>query len=235
MSGSTRPDEETDLLAGEYVLGVLDAVASAQVRLRAATEPDLARAITAWERRLAPIADLVLPIPPPAELWARIDASLAAPPKVAPLRQGGGTLWSRPGFWRATTAAAAALAAVFAGIAFTPRQPVLMMPDMAAALIQAGGPSTTWLVQAMPDGTLRVRALGDVAVPSGRDFELWALAEGASTPVSLGVLPPEGARIGRKPDIRPRTQILISLEPKGGSPTGLPTGPVMYSGALQSL
>ena len=235
MSG-TGPDDETDLLAGEYVLGVLDAAASAQVRLRAAAEPELARAISAWERRLAPMADLVLPVQPSADIWPRIDASLTMPPQIVPLRQsGGGTLWNRPGFWRATTAAAAALAAVFAGIAFTPRQPVLMMPDMAAALIQAGGPSTTWLVQAMPDGTLRVRALGDVAVPTGRDLELWALAEGASTPVSLGVLPPEGARIGRKPDIRPRTKILISLEPKGGSPTGLPTGPVMYSGELRSL
>ena len=37
MSG-TGPDDETDLLAGEYVLGVLDAAASAQVRLRAAAE-----------------------------------------------------------------------------------------------------------------------------------------------------------------------------------------------------
>ena len=29
--------------------------------------------------------------------------------------------------------------------------------------------------------------------------------------------------------------LAVSLEPAGGSPTGLPTGPVLYSGPLQKL
>jgi anti-sigma-K factor RskA len=31
------------------------------------------------------------------------------------------------------------------------------------------------------------------------------------------------------------TQLLVSLEPKGGSPTGQPTGPVIYGGKLTAL
>ena len=29
--------------------------------------------------------------------------------------------------------------------------------------------------------------------------------------------------------------LAVSLEPPGGSPTGLPTGPVLYSGPIQRL
>jgi anti-sigma-K factor RskA len=30
-------------------------------------------------------------------------------------------------------------------------------------------------------------------------------------------------------------QLLVSLEPRGGSPTGQPTGPVLYGGTLQEM
>jgi hypothetical protein len=63
--------------------------------------------------------------------------------------------------------------------------------------------------------------------------ELWALSKGATIPVSLGVLPADGRLVrAQAQDHRPDTQLLISLEPKGGSPSGLPTGPVVYGGKL---
>ena len=33
----------------------------------------------------------------------------------------------------------------------------------------------------------------------------------------------------------PGTQLLVSLEPRGGSPTGQPTGPVLYGGRLAAV
>ena len=82
MSG-TGPEipEELHILAGEYVLGALDAAEMRAVRGRARTDAALAAAIAAWERRLAPLAGVVAPQAPPPALWDRLDA--LAPPAAA--------------------------------------------------------------------------------------------------------------------------------------------------------
>jgi anti-sigma-K factor RskA len=61
-------------------------------------------------------------------------------------------------------------------------------------------------------------------------LELWALAAGAKAPAPLGVIPPAGKTV--PPGVAEGTTLLVSLEPKGGSPTGKPTGPVLYAGTL---
>ena len=68
--------------------------------------------------------------------------------------------------------------------------------------------------------------------------ELWLLPAGAQRPVSLGAArpgrEPTGARSRRLPaDALGGGALLeVSLEPPGGSPTGLPTGPVVSKGFL---
>ena len=85
---------------------------------------------------------------------------------------------------------------------------------------------------------LTVKALGTIALPADRSLELWALPEGQD-PRSLGLVPavgvariPLGASAGVTLQSVPA--LAISLEPAGGSPTGKPTGPVLYTGALQT-
>ncbi len=76
------------------------------------------------------------------------------------------------------------------------------------------------------------------APPAGRAFELWGLAPGDAAPVSLGVMPPGATSITiEHPAVLPRTgmQIMISVEPPGGSPTGKPTGKVVYFGRLERV
>ena len=86
---------------------------------------------------------------------------------------------------------------------------------------------------------MTVKAVTPVELAADRALELWALPEGGN-PRSLGLvsaagvarvaLPaPAGAALARIPTLA------VSLEPKGGSPTGLPTGPVLYTGAVQRL
>ena len=71
------------------------------------------------------------------------------------------------------------------------------------------------------------------AVPTDKDLELWALPQGESRPRSLA----HGRRRERQLPVQltPHTQWLVSLEPKGGSPTGQPTGPVLYAGWLTTV
>ena len=65
-------DEDIDGLAGEYVIGTLNASERASVAARRAREPDLNAAIIDWERRLAPLTETAVPVAPPTSLFAKI-------------------------------------------------------------------------------------------------------------------------------------------------------------------
>lgn len=222
---SDMPDQDPDLLAAEYVLGVLDPAEQDAARGRAAADPGFAGAVEAWNGRLAPLARLTPEAPPPPDLWDRIAAStgsgevVAFPTSRRTLR-----------FWQGGAAAALAIAAGLAAFIIVrpaPHQPAVavLMPSNGAAVL---------LAYAMPNGDLMVRPAGTLAqTPPGRDMELWALPAGAARPHSMGVLPASGRDMGAMPP--PGTRIMISLEPEGGSPTGQPTGPVIYAGQLRRL
>lgn len=240
MSGTGAGAEagDFDALAAEYVLGVLDAAEQRVVRRRARTDAALAGAIVAWEIRLAPLAMLVVPQAPPTALWQRIEARIAPVPeepandrlgpgqgvRTAPLRA--------VRAWQAATVAALALAAVLAAIAFLP--PLAPGGAEFAAIAPIGAPQTAFVAAARPDGTVVLTALAPREVPAGRDLELWILPPGAKTVAPLGVVPITGRTLQLPQRPATGTQLLISLEPLGGSPTGQPTGPVLYAGTLAS-
>ncbi|MGH7050881.1 MAG: anti-sigma factor [Acetobacteraceae bacterium] len=227
--------EDRDLTVAEYVLGTLDADAAQKLDRAAARDPVLAAAVAAWERRLAPLALLVPPAPPPPELWARIEA---AAPRSSPhgIQAKQANLLSRLvrslEFWRLTTAGAVAVAAVFAGLFFArPAKPPMVMATIAPT--HASVP--VFVAEMQPNGALLIRALSPVSVAAGKALELWALPPGAKAPVALGMLPPSGMRIETAANLGNATELMISLEPEGGSPTGKPTGPVMYQGRLSRI
>lgn len=225
----SETDDDPDLLAGEYALGVLDQEAMAEVAARATREPSLAGAITAWEDRLTPLAALVHPLAPPPELWARIDASLPAPLMARPLP------WRRVGFWQASTLGALALAAAFAALLLTRNPPQPLAPHAVATLLPANGQGPIFMAVMEADGRIAITGAAPVAVAPDRSLELWELPVGETRPRSLGVLPAGGARVVLAAGAGPKTQLMISLEPQGGSPTGQPTGPVLYAGTLTPL
>ncbi len=70
--------------------------------------------------------------------------------------------------------------------------------------------------------------------PPNKDLELWAIPQ-TGTPVSIGLLSKRQETLvelnAREMRVIPKTTMLaISREPKGGSPTSGPTGPVVYQG-----
>lgn len=214
--------DERDALAAEYALGALNPDELRDAQRLIARDAAFARMVAAWEQRLAPMASMADPAEPPADLWGRIDAATAsANDNAVPLR--------RVRWWQASTAGALAIAASLAAFIVL-RQPE---PAHVAVLTPTAGGTAVLLATEARGGHLTIRPNGLIAVPAGKDMELWALARGEATPRSLGVLPADGRTLTAA--LTPDTQLLVSLEPHGGSPTGQPTGPVVYGGTLSGL
>jgi anti-sigma-K factor RskA len=229
---------DTEDRAGLYVLGALNAEEMRAVRADAERDPEIAAEIVAWERRLTPLVALVPPAAVPATLWQQLEARLnriSTPGQALgevyqpPLRQKPRRRTDSRGlvYWRATALAAMAIAASLAGVLVT-RHPA---PPPSVAMIMPAKPGVGgWLVTLEPNGEIRATAQGALSHTLDQDFQLWALADGADRPIPLGLLPTTAATV-LKPTGLPRQKftLLVSLEPKGGSPTGLPTGPVMFA------
>ena len=229
MSDLIHPSDDPaasdpSLLAAEYVLGVLDAPERRAVDARLATDPSLRAQVTQWEGMLHPLTLLVAPVEPPAALWSQLQTATGAVTSLADARE--------IRRWRSAAAIGFALAACLAVVALLPRPPG---PVGVAALAPLSGTAPAFVVRVLPDGGLHISALAAASVPSGRDLQLWALPAGAKSPVSLGVLPQAGADIASSTLTTPGGKLLVSLEPKGGSPTGQPTGPVLYGGVITIL
>jgi anti-sigma-K factor RskA len=222
---------DRDLLAAEYVLGSLAGEDAREAARLLESDAAFASAVRQWEARLAPLAAHARPVAPPAELWARIAASAApahgaATGEVVPL-----AFRRRLRVWQAGAMAALAVAASLAAfVVLRPVAPTPVAPTRVAVLAPISGGAPVLLATAQAGGALTIQPSGAIAVPSDRDLELWALAKGDTRPRSLGVLPASGRRLVAA--LGPDTQLLVSLEPRGGSPSGQPTGPVLYAGTI---
>jgi anti-sigma-K factor RskA len=219
-----------DMLAAEYVAGVLSADDRQAASRRIDSDPAFARLVDQWEVRLAPLGSAYQPVEPPAALKAAIDRRL-----FTSAERGG--LWSSLAFWRGL--AAAALAALVILLAVPYIVPPAGPPMRLVASLGAEGSDVRYLAvfDAAQDQVSLSHVSGERA--SGRDFELWMI-EGRQAPVSMGVVPAGAtAHIVVTPSIRAKLAsgavLAISLEPAGGSPTGQPTGPVVAAGDLKSI
>ena len=235
----SRPDraERLDALAAQYALGTLSPRARQRLESIARNDAAVARAIRAWELRLASLAAAVPAVAPPPRVWAGIQRRLQLDSPSAPKPSAGGW-WQSLSLWRGL--ALAGFAAAFAlGVALL--APRGERPDERIVAVLSGQDQKPVLIASADAGGrfLTVKAVTDVALPPGRALELWALPPGRD-PRSLGLVPGTGvARIALPAPAGIALQgvpaMAVSLEPAGGSPTGKPTGPVLYSGGIQNL
>lgn len=234
-------DEDFDSLAGEYVLGTLDAEERRAFLRRLGRDPGAVSAVVAWQERLAPLALALEPVEPPATLFPRIEAALDGARPMAAND-------NRAGWWRAAAIAATMVAVVGLGFAFEQRRPLVPEPastPIAAATASARFTAVAALSEKGQTPVLFVaydRATGRIEiVPSAVDadaahsLQLW-LIQGKAAPRPVGLVDPARAARLRAPDhVLPNATFAVSREPVGGSPTGLPTGPVLWSGSIVAI
>jgi hypothetical protein len=99
----------------------------------------------------------------------------------------------------------------------------------------AAGRAAGFLVAAWPDGTVVLTALAPMQIPTGKALELWIQPPGATAPKSLGVLAAAGRQVVLPTTPPAGTALSISVEPPDGSPTGTPTGRIVYAGTLREM
>jgi anti-sigma-K factor RskA len=235
LSEENGPERESDdLIAAEYVLGVLPAAERQEASRRIDTEPAFARLVDAWEVRLSPLAGAYPEVEPPRSIKAALDARLFASASAAAPRTG---LWASLGFWRGLAAAALVGLAIMVTVPYL-RPPIDQQVRLVASLA-ADGSDVRYLV--VYDAAHHNVGLSHVSGErgQGRDFELWVI-EGDKPPVSLGVIPVGSAtQLPVDPAVQQQLAqgavLAVSVEPAGGSPTGQPTGPVVATGDLKNI
>lgn len=243
MTESER--EELELLAGQFALGTLEGEERARFERLLEIEGEARAALARWEDRLAEALGPGEPVDPPEALWRRIEQSIA--PEVEPAGRPIGeefvaSLQRELRRWRMASfgAAAAALAlALYLGLG-APGWPLRQDADtVLVALLQPADAGPSLLVDASLSRAV-VRPLRSFEVPAGRSLELWAIEDGAGAPRSLGLLNAEAPTEVRLPPAASGADardllLAVSLEPLGGSPTGAPTGEVLFTGRLQEI
>jgi anti-sigma-K factor RskA len=233
------PEDERDLLAAEFVIGLLDASAHAAAAGRVGADPAFAAAVEAWERRLTPLIAGLPPGTPSAELWARISAQL---PRTYSERR---SWWDSLTFWRAATGVAAAMAAALAVVVLVPDEktsapagdaPPTLQPIMASTRMQTEAGQVLFVITFdQARNRVIVTSVAGDGGSADHSHELWMLPKDGA-PVSLGILPSGGSHaMPMSVELTPDASLAVSVEPLGGSPTGLPTGPVVAQGQLTPL
>jgi anti-sigma-K factor RskA len=224
---------DMDGQAAEYVLGTLNGEERAEVADLRLSIPALNAAIMAWEKRFFPLLETMADIVPSADLFAKIEQKLFTEDMPNHTANDNAAMKRKLHYWRAM-ALAASLAFVFvSGLMFHNGQP-LPITQTTVAILQGKPASDAFLVSLNDkESTLTIHALA-AAPPRNKDYELWMIADGAPAPKSLGVVSSLGDQSIKLPINDTKTihaaTLAISVEPKGGSPTGAPTGPVVFTG-----
>lgn len=214
-------------LAAEHVLGTLRGRARARFESLAANDAEVGEILARWQRGLAPLADAVPAVEPPARVWKAIEA------RIATTRPEG--VWSSVGFWRSfgllAGGVASVLLAAFLHISSGPRTE----PVFVAVLTSPANEARMVVSMHSPD-LLRVRMVRPWKSAEGKSLELWAMPKDGP-PRSLGLVDNamRDTMISISPGdprVRGANAFALSMEPAGGSPTRQPTGPVLCSGML---
>lgn len=233
----SRPDRAArlDALAAQYALGTLSSGARRRLERLASADAAVAVAMNEWSLRLASLAVRVPGIVPSPRVWEAIRRRLGL---VDTPSASSAPWWSSVSLWRGLALAGFALA--FA-LGVTLLAPVAERPDERIVVVLAAQDAKPVLLVSADRGGrfLTVKAVGPLAVPADRSLELWALPTGQD-PRSLGLVSASG--IARIPlptaagvALQGSPALAVSLEPAGGSPTGRPTGPVLYTGGVNNL
>lgn len=117
-----------------------------------------------------------------------------------------------------------------------PAQPQALPAQFVAVLQQGAAAPAFILTVDTATKNFTVRKVG-AASEAGKSYELWLVSDKLQRPRSLGVI--GGSDFTIRPSLADydadtinRATYAVTIEPEGGSPTGVATGPIVYTGKL---
>jgi len=224
-----------DRLAAEYVLGTMPGRARRRFEAQLRLSPALRSLVAQWEGRLTPMASSLDGVTPPRRVWHAIQRRIHGHDAAASRS----VWWNSLAFWRAATGVATA-AVLILGLLVTPAvesptvektMMVVVMDDM-----QTQSPAMTVSWEPGENSKLiRLRVMGHAEMAPDTAWELWILPGGNRPPVSLGLITthelqtlPVPAQLA--PALDKAWGLGMTVEPAGGSPTGVPSEQMLYMG-----
>lgn len=213
-------------LAADYAIGLMPPTACRRFEQLLLEDSQLRAELAQWQDSLMSLTELLAEQPVPDRVWRGVTARIDPQTPQLTLRQ---PFWS---WLRVTIAACSLVAAVTLGVIYNRDE-----ARYGATLRSADAQS--WMSIEAHENYLKIRPLAFATIEKNRSLEMWVIPSDGK-PVSLGVIPSGGdgkIKLGsaQKALIRESITLAISLEPEGGSPTGQPTGPVLYKGVLSVL
>ncbi len=249
--------EDRDTAAGEYVLGTLGNADRDAFESALAHDATLNAAVYAWQDRLLALSVRAPSVRPTPQLWARVARAVeSTPTRVAPTARSGAEpesvapraarpapavarWWRRPAApWQFVSGLALA-ATLFLAVLLVVR-PLDAPTTRYLALLQSPQDrSTGWIVEIESNGEMRLVPVGaPTAAPAGRSMQFWTKPKDAAAPTSLGLVQAGQTLrlpVSRLPAVGVEQLFEITVEPLQGSPTGRPTGPILYVGRTLTL
>jgi len=223
-----------DALAAQYVTGTLRGRARRRFEALLGAHATLRAAVRRWQDRLIPLTAVLAPQTPPLRVWQGVERNLWPQLHAAAL-----PWWQRLAFWRGASGAGAMAALALAVLLALPSAQLPPIVVVLQGTGDAAQPQGSFVASFSADGrALVTRPLTPVALQNDRVLELWAVPP-QGTPRSLGLISTNGVTVIARDKLPQRVlesantaALAVSVEPPGGSPTGAPTGPVVFAGKL---
>lgn len=218
-------DKDINEHAANYVIGTLTLEEREDFEALLTHDSAARQALLYWQSRLEPLNEISKAVEPSDFTFHRINRSISALAgiSIAPKKV---SLSERSGIWRF---ASAALLVLSIGLFFY-QEPA---PTTVVVLTAPGATQPGWMITSFDNEQIELKPLVTTNVPENKTLEFWTKAEGWGKPVSLGLVDPNKnikKQLNALPKITPNQLFELTIEQAGGSPTGLPTGPVQFIG-----
>lgn len=248
---TTLPErEKVSLRAAEYVLGLLPVEEAKRLRQEMVGDGALSADIALWEESFACIAENLRPVAPPDSVWQHIESTLNAVPPNAREKTAirvhpsvvQTSLWDNIAFWRSISFAGigtAVMASIVAFVLFWQSSALPTGQSPLVAVLQARQGQAVFVATFDPQNRQIIVVPAQINHETERVPELWLVTRDRRS-ISLGVIASESAQAVIIPpdlvdDTHAGAELLITLEPAGGAPGGVATGPTIAQGKLSPI
>jgi len=215
--------ELISILSAEYVLGTLRGPARQRFKKLMIVRPDVREAVLVWEEYFAVLNSTEKPSEVPDRIWSQVSKTLFDKGMQSKKKQ---SVWGRWG----VTAGLASMA--LSALLVLNSQWFIVSDDQSTyvSIFQDDNKEAIWSVSIRPDEkSIAVTPINVPVLAADKDYELWLLPE-SGQPVSIGLLSETQSDQLDFDNLNfsGGVSMAVSLEPKGGSPTGQPTGDILY-------